>query len=195
MLDLKPRSIDSAPATAQGDLRAVQSRYGFVPNLLSTMANAPPLLRAYLQVTEQFSRTSLSAAEQQVVLLAASAANECSYCVAAHSVIAKMQHVPDDVVEAIRNGRPIDHPRLEALRVLAAELVARRGWPAEASISAFLAADFAPEQVLEVVLGVGMKTLSNYTNHIVHTQVDEPFAAAEWSPPADVREANDARPS
>lgn len=185
MLDLRPQSIESVPATAQGDLRAVQARYGFVPNLLSTMANAPPLLRAYLQVAEQFSRTSLSAAEQQVVLLAASAANGCSYCVAAHSMIAKMQHVPDEVVSAVRDGRAIDQPRLQAIRALAAELVARRGRPAEESISAFLAAGFSAEQVLEVVLGVGMKTLSNYTNHIVHTQVDEAFAAAAWSPSAD----------
>ena len=35
--------------------------------------------------------------------------------------------------------------------------------------------------ILEVLVGVTMKTLSNYTNHIVDTPLDEQFAAFAWS--------------
>jgi AhpD family alkylhydroperoxidase len=72
--------------------------------LLGIMAGAPPLLRAYLAVTELFDSTALSPVERQVVLLAASRENECDYCMAAHSAIADMQQLPADVIEAIRDG-------------------------------------------------------------------------------------------
>ncbi|MFI7115892.1 carboxymuconolactone decarboxylase family protein [Amycolatopsis sp. NPDC049868] len=36
-------------------------------------------------------------------------------------------------------------------------------------VEEFLAAGYTERNVLDVILGVGMKTLSNYTNHIAHT--------------------------
>ena len=36
-------------------------------------------------------------------------------------------------------------------------------------------------QVLEVILGIAYKTLSNYTNHLVDTPVDEAFAKQAWT--------------
>ena len=94
-----------------------------------------------------------------------------------------MQKVSDEVVRALLDGVSIADARLEALRALTAEIVERRGWPTETSIAAFFAAGYANEQLLEVVLGVGMKTLSNYTNHIAHTPLDKQFASAAWSAP------------
>jgi uncharacterized peroxidase-related enzyme len=180
-MNLTVHSPTSAPKQAQEDLQAVAERYGFVPNLMGVMASAPSLLKAYLQIAELFSRTSLTPVEQQVVLLTVSASNGCDYCMAAHSVVARMQKVPDEVVRALRDGLPLADARLQSLRALTADIVERRGWPTEQSVAAFLAAGFANEQILEVILGVGMKTLSNYTNHIAHTPLDPQFAAAAWS--------------
>lgn len=182
-MNLKVHTRESAPAEARGDLQAVAERYGFVPNLMGVMAGAPSLLKAYLQIGELFSRTSLTPVEQQVVLLTVSASNRCDYCMAAHSVAARMQKVPEEVVRVLRDGVPIADARLEALRVVTAEIVERRGWPTETSVAAFFAAGYANEQLLEVVLGVGMKTLSNYTNHLAHTPLDKQFASATWSAP------------
>ena len=182
-MNLHVHTQESAPAEARGDLQAVAERYGFVPNLMGVMAGAPSLLKAYLQIGELFSRTSLTPVEQQVVLLTVSASNRCDYCMAAHSVVARMQKVPEEVVRALRDGVPLADARLEALRALTADIVERRGWPPEQSVAAFLAAGYANEQFLEVVLGVGMKTLSNYTNHIAHTPLDPQFVAAAWSAP------------
>ena len=174
-------TAETAADAAKDILSGAQKSYGFDPNLLATMAEAPALLKAYVTLSRIFEESSFNAAERQVVLLTVSYENDCEYCIAAHSVIAGMQGVPDTVVAAIRDGEPIPNPQLEALRRFTAAVVGSRGWPTEAEVNAFLAAGYGKQQVLEVVLGVGIKTLSNYTNHIAETPLDAAFAKATWS--------------
>jgi AhpD family alkylhydroperoxidase len=174
-------TLETAPKAAQEILAAAKKGLGFLPNLFAVMAEAPALVKAYATLSRIFDETSFSATERQVVLLTVSYVNDCEYCIAAHSVIAGMQKVPDQVVQAIRQGRPIADRKLEALRRLTAAVVGARGWPSEEDLGAFLSAGYGKQQVLEVVLGVGMKTLSNYTNHIAGTPLDHAFAGAAWS--------------
>jgi alkylhydroperoxidase family enzyme len=86
MIDLEVKNIETAADAATSDLRQVQQKYRFIPNLMGIMANAPPVLKAYLSLNELFEQTSLSPLERQIVILATSAAIGCEYCVAAHSV-------------------------------------------------------------------------------------------------------------
>lgn len=174
-------TVESAPAAAQDVLRRAQQGFGFVPNLLGVMAAAPALAKAYPTLAALFDETSLTPAERQTVLLTVSVENGCDYCVAAHTVIASMQKVPEPVVRAIRSGAPIPEPKLEALRRFTAEVVRTRGRPSDGELDAFVAAGYSRAQVLEVLLGVGLKTLSNYTNHIAVTPLDPPFQKALWS--------------
>ena len=151
-------TVESAPQAAQAVLKGAQKGLGFIPNLYANMAESPVVLNAYTTLAGKFEKSSFSSTEQQVVLLTASVVNNCEFCVAAHSVIAKqMQKVDADVVNAVRDGNAITDARLEAL------------------------ATFTKAQALEVVLGVTMKTLSNYTNHLTETVVNEDFAAEAWS--------------
>lgn len=176
-------TIETAPEPARETLNAARKAYGFVPNLLAVMAEAPALVKGYTTLSRIFEEASFSPAERQVVLLTASFENACTYCVAAHSVIAGMQKVPDDVIQAIRGNRPIPDARLEALRRYTAAVVAKRGWADAADTAAFEAVGYTRQQALEVVLGIGLKTLSNYMNHVAQTPLDAPFAKAEWSKP------------
>jgi AhpD family alkylhydroperoxidase len=174
-------TIDSAPAAAKEILTGAKNGLGFVPNLFAVMAEAPTLLKAYTTLSGIFDETSLNATERQVVLLTVSYENGCEYCVAAHSVISGLQKVPADVAQAIRAGRPIADKKLEGLRRFAAAVVNSRGWPSDTDTAAFLSVGYGSQQVLEVVLGVGMKTLSNYANHIAKIPLDQAFASAAWS--------------
>ncbi|MDI1346208.1 MAG: carboxymuconolactone decarboxylase family protein [Pseudolabrys sp.] len=174
-------TIESAPAAAKETLAGAKNGLGFVPNLFGVMSEAPALVKAYATLSGIFDETSLSVTERQVVLLTVSAENNCEYCVAAHSVISGMQKVPVDVVRAIRVGQPIADSKLEALRNFTAAVVNSRGWPKAAEMAAFLSVGYGQQQVLEVVLGVGMKTLSNYANHIAKIPLDQVFASAAWS--------------
>ncbi len=174
-------TVETAPEAAKEALAAAGKGFGFVPNLLAVMAEVPALLTAYRTLIGLFDQTSLNASERQVVLLTASYENRCEYCVAAHSMIAKMQKVPDAVVAAIRDGRLIADSKLQALRAFTSAVVNSRGLPSDADTAAFFAAGYTRTQVLEVVLGVGIKTLSNYTNHVAETPLDQAFAPAAWS--------------
>jgi len=180
MNQIKTLTLDTVEGQARDILQSTQAKFGFVPNLIGKMANAPALAAAYLAIGKLFEDTSFSPTEQQVVLLAVSRFHECTYCVAAHSTIAQMQNVPNDVVQAIRSDQPIADSKLESLRRLTTEIVEFRGRPGEQAVSDFLASGYSESQMLEVVLGVGMKTLSNYTNHLADTELDPAFAANAW---------------
>ncbi len=174
---------DTAPEQSVAVLEGAEKAFGFVPNLMGTMAESPATAKGYLTLSQIFDQTSFSRTERQVILLAASRYNECHYCMAAHSVIAEMQKVPQEVIEAIRNDRPITDPKLEALRHFTTRMVDKRGWVSDEERQAFVDAGYTRQQILEVILGVSYKTLSNYVNHMVDTLVDAAFAAKAWTPP------------
>lgn len=113
--------------------------------------------------------------------------NGCTYCMAAHSTIAKMQKVPADVIETLRNGTSFTDPKLEALRVFSAQVNENRGVVSDADIAAFIVAGYSKANVLEVIVGKGLKVLSNYSNHIINTPIDDAFQSDKWS--ADMVEA------
>jgi AhpD family alkylhydroperoxidase len=153
-----------------------------IPNLFAKMAEAPALLEGYWSLARIFENSSLGPVEQQVVLIATSRVNQCRYCVGVHSAVADMQQVPAEITDALREGRPLPDARLEALRRFTERVVEARGWAPESELEAFLAAGYTSAQVLEVVLGVGLKTLSNYTNHLAGTELDPAFAGRAWTP-------------
>jgi uncharacterized peroxidase-related enzyme len=172
----------SAPVPSVKLLDEAEDAYGFVPNLLGVLAESPAALSAYSSLGQIFDSSSLSAAERQVVILAISRFNECDYCMAAHSMTARMQGVPEQAVEAIRNDQPIADARLEALRNFTTAVVERRGWLEDREIGKFLTAGFERAQVLDVILGISFKTLSNYVNHMADTPFDDAFAQDAWLP-------------
>lgn len=180
MTTFKLHDLSTAPSAAHADLAAVEEKYGFVPNLMAIMAEAPPLMKAYLSLSQLLEQTSLSEQERNLLLLAISAANGCDYCVAAHTLGAKGARLPDEVIEAVRDDRPIPDNRLEALRVLAQSIANDRGRPKQEVIEKFYDAGYTKANLLEVILAVGMKTLSNYTNHIADTPLDSAFRLAAW---------------
>lgn len=123
-----------------------------------------------------FDKGSLSAVERSIVLLAASVENSCRYCTAAHSTVLKaFLHVPAEVVTAVRANVPVSDPKLNALVALTKEIVAKRGHVEAQTIENFLAAGYRKDQILEVLMGVALKTMSNYLDHISPTELDPAF--------------------
>ncbi len=175
-------SRETAPEAAYPTLDTVAGLFGFIPNLFGVMATSPALAEAYGALSGIFEKSGLNAAERQVVLLTVSRFHECHYCMAAHSLAADMQKVPADVVEAIRSDHPIIDPKLEALRIYVNRLIEKRGWIEETEMAEFLDAGFEPSHALDVLVGVGQKTLSNFTNHLAKTPLDGAFEQHAWAP-------------
>ena len=185
MSDFEVHTKETAPTESAQHLASAEKAYGFIPNLLGMIAESPATLGAYLSIGQQFEQSFFSVIERQIIMLTTSRFNECDYCMAAHSVIAGMQAVPNDVIEALRNDQPIDDCRLEALRVFTSKVVEKRGHMSGADIAAFLAVGYTNAQVLDVIFGVSFKTLSNYVNHVAETQLDDVFATQAWVPIVD----------
>ncbi len=183
MTIFETHTIESAPADSQRHLQGAEQANGFVPNLLAGMAEAPALLQAYVTISGIFDKTSFLPTERQIVLMTSNRLNGCTYCMAAHTSISQMTGVPGDVVAALRNDTPISDAKLEALRQFAIVIVETRGWPREDQIDAFLDAGYTKQNILEVILGTSMKVMSNYTNHIADTPLDEAFKPNVWSGP------------
>jgi uncharacterized peroxidase-related enzyme len=167
-------------------LEGARKRMGMIPNMYTRMANSPGGFETYLYGYERFRKDSgFTPAEQEVVLLTISEENGCEYCVAAHSVIADTSSkVPREVTDAIRAGKAIPDAKLRALSVLTRAIVATRGRPLEKDVRTFLAAGYSERHILELVLAVAVKTISNYVNHLFETPVDDAFKARVWSAPA-----------
>jgi AhpD family alkylhydroperoxidase len=175
----------TAPERSRPTLAAAKRRLGFVSTLSGVMAESPELLAGYNALYQQFLASSLPDPAKHVVLITASTVNRCAYCVAAHSTMALRGALAPEAVAALRDGKPLDDPGLPAVHALTHAVVEGRGWVADEQVDAFLAAGYTRRHVLDIILGVGLKILSNYTNHIADTPLDPAWAAQEWTPARD----------
>ena len=174
-------TIESAPEASKPHLEASLKEYGMVPNLHAVMAEAPGLLQAYREAHQLFTETSFDKDELTVVWQAINVEHNCHYCVPAHTGIAKSMGVADDIIDALRDETPLANPKLEALRTFTLTTVRDRGNVNEAALQAFFDAGYTQKNVLEVILGLSQKVMSNYTNHFADTPVDEPFKVFDWT--------------
>lgn len=182
MTNYTTHTIETAPDASKPILEKVQSGFGFVPNLMATMSESPVMVESYLTLMGLFDKTNLSPAEREIILMTNNRLNACSYCMAAHSTVAKMHGVDHSVIEALRSGSQIDDPKLEALRTFAEVIHQTHGRPTDEQIEAFLTAGYTKETILEVIVGTSLKVLSNYTTPITTPKVDDAFAPMAWNP-------------
>ncbi|MDO6470278.1 carboxymuconolactone decarboxylase family protein [Maribacter sp. 1_MG-2023] len=181
MTTLKVHDIESAPEGSKGLLENSQKSFGMIPGLHGVLAASPKILEAYQTLHKLFTETSFNNDELTVVWQAINVEHACHYCVPAHTGIAKMMKVDDAITEALRNETPLADAKLEALRTMTLTIVRNRGNVTQDDLDAFYAAGYGEQQVLEIILGLSQKVISNYTNHIAHTPVDAPFQGFAWS--------------
>lgn len=170
----------TAPEASKEILAQSRKNNGMLPNLHAVMAEAPGLLAAYQFVGTQFAHSSFDKDELTVVWQTINVEHECHYCVPAHTAIAKSMKVDDAITEALRNETALPNARLEALRTFTLSVVRGRGNVSETEVQAFIDAGFTQRNILEVVLGIAQKVMSNYTNHLTKTPVDAAFQSFAW---------------
>ena len=111
-----PVTIATAPEGSKPLLESIRKSLGFIPNLMATFANNPIVLQGYLALEDVFERGSFTPKERQIILLATSVENDCSYCTAAHSTIAQsFLYTSSEIVAAVLNGQPVPDAKLNAL--------------------------------------------------------------------------------
>jgi alkylhydroperoxidase family enzyme len=142
------------------------------------LADSPVGLDAYERLSESFTESSLTPLEQQVVYLTAAHKNRCHYCTTLKPVLSAGEGAIA-VLDAIREERLLSDQRLQALRSLTAALVEQRGWVSNEMVEMFLDTGFDRSQILEVITGIALVTMSSYSNHVAATPVDN----VDWPSP------------
>ncbi len=169
--------IDQAPAKSKEMLEGVQKKLGKVPNIFKTMANSPAVLGAYFGMSEALNNSSLSGGLREQIALAVGQANNCDYCVAAHTAIGKSQGLSEADTIAARKGAPSD-PKAAAAVKFAQKLVQERGWVNDDDVEGLRSAGFSDGEVAEVVGVVALNLFTNYYNHAIDPEVDFPAPPA-----------------
>ncbi len=174
-------TIDTAPEESKTILEGAVKQMGVIPGLFSVMAESPETLKAYQQIHQLFTATSFDAEELTVVWQTINVEHECHYCVPAHTAIAHSMKVDSALTEALRNQAPMPTEKLQALHDFTLAMVRERGNVSSEQMNAFLASGYGQKQVLEVILGLSQKVISNYVNHIADTKVDPMFEEFTWT--------------
>jgi len=182
MPNFKIHTRSSAPEGSHDVIDAYTEKFGFVFNTVGVMAESPAALKGYVQTYGLLGDTAFTPAEQQLIFLSVSRENACTYCVAAHSMAGKMAGLDDETIAAVRDGGTILDPKLAAISSFATEVVKTRGHVPKDVVNDFLVAGHTKAQVLEILLAVATKTISNYMNHITNTPLDEVLLPMAWEP-------------
>lgn len=167
---------DNAPAGSRAALTAVARTWGFVPKLQGTLAESPAALQGYESLFALVGKTGFTPQEAQVALLTVSVFHGCAYCTMGHTWLARAAKVPEEAVQAVRNRAVPAESRLAALVQFTRLVLETRGHAGDAAVDAFLRAGFTQANVLDLLVIVAVKTISNYANHLTHTP-NEAFMA------------------
>jgi uncharacterized peroxidase-related enzyme len=174
---------ETAPEPSRELLLQTRETFGMIPNLEGVMASAPSLLKSYVSMWDEFENTSLSPCERQIVYQTVNFENTCNYCVPWHTLLSKKARMSASDITALREGTALSDPKHEALRLFTRELVLQRGKVSRGSLASFFAAGYSDQAALEVVMGIAIKTMSNYTNSIAATPLDEAVKPQFWKKP------------
>jgi AhpD family alkylhydroperoxidase len=156
-------------------------QFGFVASPIAKAAASPPLLKHLLGGFPAFDQTSLSHVEREVLAMTVAYEVGCHYCMAMHSAMGAGAPEVAPLVGALREGRALPDPKLEALRAAVLEIVRTHAHVSSETWERFAAAGYTEQNALDVILGVGVYILSTYTNIATRSELDTPFAAFAWS--------------
>ena len=188
MVTTTVHDLDSAPDASKPLLENSIKAFGRLPSLHGVMAASPGLLEGYQHLHRlAIEGTAFTPEERTVVWMTVNVANACHYCVPAHTGIAKREKIDDDIVNALRDETSLP-VRLEALRDFTLAVRETHGRPEQGAIDAFFAAGFDERAILDVILIVAQKVMSNFTNAIFDTPTDAAFAPFAWEPKAGAAE-------
>ncbi|GAB2904184.1 carboxymuconolactone decarboxylase family protein [Microbulbifer echini] len=177
MKEFQVYDLDSAPEGSKPLLQKSIKAFGSIPNLHGVMAESPQALAAYQDLHQHFIDSSFNAEEMTVVWQTINVEHNCHYCVPAHSAIAKAMKVDDAINEALRNKTPLPTKKLEVLRDTTLAIVRERGVVSDQVLERFYGAGYNRQNMLDIIVGVAQKVMSNYINHLADTPVDAQFVS------------------
>lgn len=171
-------SVASATGTAAEVFAQIRQAAGKVPNTFAAIgALNPEALKAVLAADAVLAAGTLSAADRETIKLVVSETVGCDYCVAAHSLLAKLAGVPPEAAQQIRAGRPSGDPRRDALAQFVRTLQQTSGTISDEAYAAIRAAGYSEAQLVDIALAITTTVFTNVFNRINDTAIDFPRVA------------------
>ncbi len=175
-------SFHTATTEGASILEKTEKKFGFIPNFMAAAVESPALIEAYNGLMHAFEESFFTATERQVVYLTVSVENSCHFCVPAHtSAIQKDESIDDSIATNLRTNTPLDDAKLQALSDFTREAVMQKGHVNQEELEKFLTAGYTRQHALEVMIGIAAKTLSNYTNALADTPLNDELKPNEWT--------------
>jgi uncharacterized peroxidase-related enzyme len=175
------------PEELPDDLRAriesIAEKTGFVPNVFRALARRPAELRAFLDyhdalmAPDDSGAPTLSAAERELVVVATSAANHCTYCIVAHGAILRIRAKdPElaDYVAANPFGVTLD-TRRRAIVDLALRVATDSASLREDHLEAARAAGLTDDEIWDVGAITALFAMSNRLAHLTALRPNPEF--------------------
>lgn len=155
-----------------------KENFGFVPNLTKVMSASPAALRSYWLTQLQLAQHGkLTPEEHNIIQMTVAVENRCKYCTAGHQMAGGAFFGSDEKdLEAIRNENTIPNEKFDALHSFTLDVYREKGRVSDKVLNGFLSAGYDKAQAIEVIANIGAKVISNFTNQMAVTEVDEPFA-------------------
>ena len=168
-----PTRDEVSPAN-QAIFDKLKSSLGTVPNLYATLAHSEHALGSYLAF--QNAKSSISGKAREIVNLVVSQVNGCEYCLAAHTMIGKMNGFTDEQILEICAGKASFDAKFDALARLVKNIAVNRGHADQALVDAFFAAGWTKANLVDTIVVIGDKTVTNYLHATTRVPVDFPAA-------------------
>lgn len=182
MTNYEIHTVETADEDAKEPLKILESAFGFVPAAAGLMANSPALINTFFSAFGHFrGGGTFGPGERQVLLLSNAVANRSEWAVSFHTLEALQDGVEPAVVEAIRQGKAPANQRMAALSAFTQSLIGKCGHIDDAAVVAFKSAGFTDEQVFEVITGVAISAMTNYTANVASPPLEDAVLPHAWT--------------
>ena len=163
MARIEPIEMDAATGKARELLDELAARGGEPGPMVRTMANAPIVLRSYLDSSRAVKRSHIDRRVTERINLAVHEWLGCAYCLAAHTRAAEQLGLSDIDIELARQGTATD-PKVAALVAFGQQLIAAPGEVSDAQVAGLRDHGYTDEQIGEVVALVALQFLTGAFN-------------------------------
>lgn len=168
-----------SPEKAEGEVKQfydlIQQKMGKVPNIFQNMGHSPAVLKGYFALSEAVGQTSFSPKLREQIALTIAQANDCNYCLSAHSVIGKAMGLQDNEILQARQGLS-SNKKDEAILAFVRQIVSKKGKVSDEDVAQVKLAGATEQELAEITLVVTLNLFTNYFNHITDTEIDFPLA-------------------
>jgi AhpD family alkylhydroperoxidase len=112
---------------------------------------------------------------RQEIALAVSEANQCNYCLSAHTFLGSKVGLTESELLDARHGTASDEKTNAAL-TFARKIVQDRGHVSDEDVEEVRRAGYTDGEIAEIVANVALTTFTNYFNTVAGTEIDFPVA-------------------